>query len=64
MIPSSPRFCAPRGTSLGLANAAQKNPMTISMQIRASSIGLVKLKLPMVKNGVKMNEGPGYPGAG
>ena len=51
--PNSPRFCAPLGTSLGLANAAQKNQTTSPAQISASSIGLVKWKLPIEKRGGK-----------
>ena len=47
MTPSSPRFCTPRGTSFGLANAAQKNATTITVATRASSIGLVKAKPPI-----------------
>ena len=45
-----------------MANAAQKNPITTTVQTSASSIGLVKLNDPIVKNGLKKNVGPGYPG--
>ncbi len=48
-MPSSPRFCAPLGTIFGWANAAQKNPMTRTMQIAASSIGLLNVNEPMWK---------------
>ena len=41
-IPISPRPCTPRGTSFGLAKAAQKKPTTPTAQTSASSIGLVK----------------------
>ena len=48
-MPSSPRFWAPLGTSLGFANADQKNPRTSTMQITASSIGLLKVNEPILK---------------
>src|ERR1700760_4562848 len=51
--PSSPRFCIPRGTSLGLAKAAQKNAITRTMQMITISIGLVKWNEPMLKIGFK-----------
>ena len=51
-MPNSPTFCTPRGTSLGLANAAQKNETTITVASRASSIGLVNAKPPIRKNGM------------
>src|SRR6266581_5864142 len=50
-IAISPRFCTPRGTSLGLRNAAQKNTITTSAATIARSIGLVNPNEPMVKNG-------------
>ena len=49
--PSSPRFWAPRGTSFGFANADQKNPRTTTMQITASSIGLLKVNEPIWNSG-------------
>src|ERR1700759_4413841 len=65
--PSSPRFCIPRGTSLGLANAAQKNAITATMPMITSSIGLVKWNEPMLKIGLKsklsrLGEGEPHPG--
>src|ERR1700745_1203398 len=50
-IAISPRFCTPRGTSLGLRNAAQKNTITTSAAMIARSIGLVKLNEPIGKSG-------------
>src|SRR5689334_25044892 len=50
-IASSPRFCRPRGTSLGERNASQKNTITTSAARIARSIGLVELHEPMVKRG-------------
>src|SRR6266581_5313724 len=50
-IAISPRFCTPRGTSLGLRNAAQKNTITTSAARIPRSIGLVNPNEPMVKNG-------------
>src|SRR5689334_18700605 len=50
-IASSPRFCMPRGTSLGERNATQKNTITTSAARIASSIGLVKSNEPMLKSG-------------
>src|ERR1700733_10064941 len=53
-MPSSPRFCAPRGTSFGFLNAAQKKTITASMHSTAISIGLVKWKEPTEKSGWKL----------
>src|SRR6478672_1497383 len=50
-IAISPRFCMPRGTSLGERNATQKNPITTSAARMARSIGLVKSNEPMVNIG-------------
>src|SRR3984893_9677732 len=61
-IASSPRFCTPRGTSFGLRNAAQKNPISTSAATIASSIGLVNPNEPMVKNGFQLKSC--RPGAG
>ena len=62
-MPSSPMFCTPRGTSLGLANAAQKNAITSTPLTTISRSGQVKLNEPIVKRGrnVKLS---GYVGAG
>ncbi len=62
VYPISPTNWIFPGTSFGLAKAAQKKPTTISMQITARSIGLVKPKLPTEKIGLKLNEL--RPGAG
>ena len=56
-------FCAPLGTSLGLANAAQKNAITSPAQMMASSIGFVNSNEPIMKRGVNRKL-DGYPGAG
>src|SRR5213082_469389 len=50
-IAISPRFCIPRGTSLGERNATQKNTITTSAATIARSIGLVKSNEPIEKNG-------------
>src|SRR6516165_9753458 len=55
-------FCMPRGTSLGERNATQKNTITTSALIIASSIGLVNPTEPMVKNGFQLKSC--RPGAG
>src|SRR6516162_4095720 len=61
-IAISPRFCRPRGTSLGVRNAAQKNTITTSAARIARSIGLVKWNEPIVKSGFHMKSC--RPGAG
>src|SRR5579863_6756876 len=61
-IASSPRFCTPRGTICGLRNAAQKNAISTSAAMIASSIGLVNPNEPMVKNGFQLKSCK--PGAG
>src|SRR5271166_6362378 len=58
----SPRFCRPRGTSLGVRNAAQKNTITTSAARIARSIGLVNPNEPIVKNGFQLKSC--RPGAG
>src|SRR5271154_821595 len=50
----SPRFCRPRGTSLGVWNAPQKNAITTSADRIARRIGLVNPNEPMVKNGFQL----------
>ncbi len=63
-MPISPRFCTPRGISWGLRKAAQKKPITASMQITAISIGLVKWNEPTENSGRKSklcSPGAGYP---
>ena len=52
-MPSSPTFCMPRGTILGLWKANQKNSRTRTVLSRTSSPGLPKPTLPTLKNGVK-----------
>ena len=42
-----------RGTSFGLAKAAQKNTSTSSVLSSSSRPGLPKATLPTLKNGVK-----------
>src|SRR6266571_8218992 len=49
----SPMFCTPRGTSFGLANAAQKKTITAAAQSSAISIGFVKWNEPMLNSGLK-----------
>ncbi len=56
----------PRGTSLGLANAAQKNAITSTAQMITIRIGLVKWNEPMLKIGLKsklsrLGEGKPHP---
>src|SRR6516165_4956667 len=63
-MPSSPTFCTPRGTILGLANAVQKNAITSTAQSIISSIGTVNENEPIVKMGWNSKLGRGYPGAG
>ena len=53
MMPSSPRFWTPRGTSFGFGERGPEERDQTAAQISASSIGLLKWKLPIVKSGVK-----------
>jgi hypothetical protein len=50
-MPSSPTFWIPRGTSLGLAKAAQKKAITMAAQMTASSIGLLNVNEPILNSG-------------
>ena len=50
---SSPRDCVRPGIILGLRNAAQKNPITASPEMIASSSGLVTPQEPMLNSGLK-----------
>src|SRR6516162_5186592 len=58
----SPRFCRPRGISLGERNAIQKNTITTSAARIARSIGLVNPNEPIVKSGFQLKSC--RPGAG
>src|SRR5215471_20192989 len=58
----SPRLWVRPGISLGLRNAAQKNPITMSAARIASSIGLVNPTEPIVNIGFQMKSCK--PGAG
>jgi len=63
-MPSSPMDCVRPGIILGLRNAAQKNAITASAQMIASSSGLVKPQEPIVNNGLNSKScspGAGYP---
>src|ERR1700729_3336910 len=58
----SPRFCRPRGTSLGGRTEAQKNTTPTNADRTGRSIGLVTPNEPMVKNGFQLKSC--RPGAG
>ena len=59
---SSPRDCVRPGIILGLRNATQKNTITASPAMIASSSGLVKPQEPIVNSG--LNSKLFSPGAG